>query len=166
MNRTVILQMVTLLILISGATFATLTVYPFTPETSGDHATISFTIPDGKAGSLEDHHETWTWSDNDIDRQTIPEANGGANLTFIDIPLTDVHSVYDLTNKAGNISGLDLGWVEYPGLGSFLERVDDVSSDENQGDYWIMYVDGVYSNLGASIMGISEGEHIVWVYGE
>ena len=50
----------------------------------------------------------------------------------------------------------------YPGLGYFVEEINGTKNQDSV--YWTLYINGVYSNVGASDYVLKQGDSVEWKY--
>jgi hypothetical protein len=71
-------------------------------------------------------------------------------------------TVYDAMKQLGDAGKLSFAGQAYPSLGFFVESIN---GKKNAADYyWILYVNGISSSLGASAARIHSGDAIEWRY--
>jgi hypothetical protein len=71
-------------------------------------------------------------------------------------------TVFEAMSTASMTKGLSFRASDYPGLGFFVEEINGIKN--GQGKYWTLYVNGVYSNVGASSYELESGDRIEWRY--
>ncbi len=78
----------------------------------------------------------------------------------LDIEATGQENLFDIMN-----SNLDIEYETYTGLGHLVTGIDGVVSNVDISNYyWIFYVNGVKSNVGADLVIPAEGDIIQWNY--
>jgi len=76
---------------------------------------------------------------------------------------TATGTVYEMMNYAAS-STRTFSFIgkTYPSLGFFVEQIG--GKENSDGFYWTLYVNGVYSNKGASAQEVYPGDRIEWRY--
>ncbi|MEM4729277.1 MAG: DUF4430 domain-containing protein [Thermoplasmata archaeon] len=89
------------------------------------------------------------------------EATPGPAVWTIHLELEGA-TVYDALEHASGVAGFTLESEWYPGLRS--HRVTGIAGvrDGTDGRYWQFWVNGAYSNLGADLTPVSDGDLITW----
>jgi len=83
------------------------------------------------------------------------------------IELRDKMTVYTLmqTLSASSIKPFIFATIEYPGLGQFVESINDLKNDRQNGKYWIYYLNGKPAQIGISYYLLKPNDLIEWKYG-
>lgn len=71
-------------------------------------------------------------------------------------------SALDVMRIIASMSGFSFSGAEYPSLGFFVESIEGKKSGD--GYYWILYINGKSSNLGASSVTVHPGDTLEWRY--
>ena len=71
-------------------------------------------------------------------------------------------TAYDAMNILASTTDFTFKSVFYSGIGYFIEEINNVKN--SGGQYWTLYVNGKYSNVGASDYKLSSGDIIEWKY--
>jgi len=71
-------------------------------------------------------------------------------------------SVFDAMSAAKARAGLIFLAYTYSGLGYFVEEINGIRN--GQGEYWTLYVNGVYSKVGASSYELRKGDTVEWKF--
>ena len=78
----------------------------------------------------------------------------------IDVPPDS--TVLDVLRAAASTSALQFSGREYPSLGFFIDSINGVRGAN--GSYWALYINGTYSQLGASSAVVKAGDTVEWRY--
>jgi len=84
----------------------------------------------------------------------------GANNYSVNVP--DGSTAYDTMNILASTTDFSFKSVFYSGIGYFVEEINNVKN--SGGQYWTLYVNGKYSDVGASDYILSSGDIIEWKY--
>ncbi len=79
---------------------------------------------------------------------------------FVALPVGS--TVYDAMNALASTTDFSFKADFFSGIGYFVEEINGVKNQN--GEYWILYVDGSYSNVGASARTLSDGDSVEWKY--
>jgi hypothetical protein len=71
-------------------------------------------------------------------------------------------TIYDAMNILASTTDFSFSATLYPGLGYFINEINGVKNSD--GNYWTLYVNGNYSNVGASDYKLSKGDSVEWKY--
>ncbi len=71
-------------------------------------------------------------------------------------------SIYDAMNILASTTDFSFKASFYPGLGYFIDEINGIKNQS--GEYWTLYVDGSYSNVGASSYKLKDGDSVEWKY--
>ncbi len=83
--------------------------------------------------------------------------------TSVFIPVATRESVLQaMRSYASSSAAFSFTEIEYPSLGSMIDSID--ARGNGNGFYWILYVNGVSSSLGASSAVVSPGDSVEWRY--
>ncbi|HAT03228.1 MAG TPA: hypothetical protein DCS29_00415 [Candidatus Magasanikbacteria bacterium] len=82
------------------------------------------------------------------------------------IELKDNMTVYDLmlTLSADSKKPFLFETKEYPGMGHFVESINDLKQNPKEDRYWIYYINGESAKVGISNYIINQGDIIEWKY--
>lgn len=80
------------------------------------------------------------------------------------VTATSSVSVHTIMQQAAEQCDFSYAGKDYPGLGFFVEQIDQVEQDKAQGLYWVYRVNGVKASLGVSQQTIAPGDTITWSY--
>jgi len=76
--------------------------------------------------------------------------------------LTTVAEVMMAAEAAGTLT---MEYTDYGGeLGIFVEAINGVANDTANDMYWILYVNGANSQVGASVAAVQAGDAVTWKY--
>ncbi|KKQ27271.1 MAG: hypothetical protein US42_C0011G0009 [Candidatus Magasanikbacteria bacterium GW2011_GWC2_37_14] len=83
------------------------------------------------------------------------------------IELQDKMTVYGLMQalSASSIKPFIFTTIEYPGLGQFVDSINDLKNDRQNGKYWIYYLNGQPAQIGISNYLLKSNDLIEWKYG-
>ena len=84
----------------------------------------------------------------------------GANNYPVNAPVGS--TAYDAMNILASTTDFTFKSVFYSGLGYFIEEINNVKN--SHGQYWTLYVNGKYSDVGVSDYKLSQGDVIEWKY--
>lgn len=73
-------------------------------------------------------------------------------------------TVYDLLKEASSQYGFSLDVSYDPAYGAFIEEIDGVRNNPQEGKYWLYYLNDKLANLGASSQKLSLGNKVLWKY--
>lgn len=73
-------------------------------------------------------------------------------------------SAHTIMQQAAEQCDFSYAGKDYPGLGFFVEQIDQVEQDKAQGLYWVYRVNGAKASLGVSQQTIMPGDTITWSY--
>lgn len=82
-----------------------------------------------------------------------------AGTSSVSVSLPEGSSVFDAMSAAS--SSLSFKARLYPDLGYFIEEIGGVRNGDK---YWTLYVNGAYSQTGASQTVVRDGDRIEWRY--
>jgi hypothetical protein len=71
-------------------------------------------------------------------------------------------SVYDAMIQAASTTPFSFVSEFYPGLGHFVKEINGTKN--SNGAYWTLYVNGIFSPVGASGYRLNEGDSIEWKF--
>jgi len=71
-------------------------------------------------------------------------------------------TIYDAMNILASTTDFSFKSTFYPGLGYFIEEINGVKN--SGGQYWTLYVNNLYSNVGAAAYNVAQGDIIEWKY--
>ncbi|MBI4085472.1 MAG: DUF4430 domain-containing protein [Candidatus Liptonbacteria bacterium] len=71
-------------------------------------------------------------------------------------------TVYDLMEKLASTTDFTFKSQYYSGIGYFVREINNVPN--SGGKYWTLYVNGKYSNVGASQYELQSGDSVEWKY--
>ncbi|MBZ9569643.1 DUF4430 domain-containing protein [Patescibacteria group bacterium] len=92
---------------------------------------------------------------------------GEGNIeNFEGIRLSGEKTVFDLLKKVTEENNLELSFKESPGLGVFIESIDNVANDFENNKWWQYWVNGEYAQVGASNFILKDGDLVEWKYVE
>jgi len=80
----------------------------------------------------------------------------------ISVPVHGGEKVIDAMRTAASAGHLTFTTREYPGMGQFIDSING-KKNEN-GTYWILYINDTSSTLGASTASIGPGDTVEWRY--
>ncbi len=92
-----------------------------------------------------------------IEQAGVPDAV--RSYTFVAAASGTVESLMKVKQTDGSLTYTS---KEYPTLGSFLESIGDVKNQN--GAYWILYINGVRASVGMSNASVVPGDTITWRY--
>ena len=75
-------------------------------------------------------------------------------------------SVYDAMRIARDKGRLDFNGREFSGLGFFIEEINGIAGDGENGTYWTYSVNGKEAEVGVSAYILENGDAVAWEYGE
>ena len=73
-------------------------------------------------------------------------------------------SAYDLMVRAQETYGLQFKGKEFPGLGFFIQEINDLEQSPRFGKYWIYYINGTRADVGISVYIVNTHDNISWKY--
>lgn len=88
----------------------------------------------------------------------------GKIKSFENIKLKEGKTVFDLLKKVTQENNLELSYKEYPGLGAFVESIDNFANDPRNNKWWQYWVNNEYVNAGASFYKLKNGDLVKWKY--
>lgn len=92
---------------------------------------------------------------------------GEGNIkNFENIQLEKEKTVFNLLKKVTKANNLELSYKEYPGMGVFIESIDNIKNDPQKNKFWQYWVNGKYAQVGASKFILKEGDFVEWKYVE
>lgn len=102
----------------------------------------------------------------DVQTQTVTlEIRGSEGTKTYRFPVRGETTVADLLARAQRERGLTLEMKDYGGsLGIFVEGLNGVRNDPAKKLYWSLYVNGAFSQLGASAARVRPGDTVTWTY--
>ena len=113
-------------------------------------------------------------NDNKPDKPTIPypepEFKNPVTLKVngeeYKIELQDKMTVYNLMQalSASSKKPFIFTAIEYPGLGQFVESINNLKNDKQNGKYWIYYLNGQPAQIGISNYILKPNDLIEWKY--
>lgn len=71
-------------------------------------------------------------------------------------------TVYDAMNILASTTPFNFVAKNYSGLGYFIEEINGIKNSNSM--YWTLYVNGVYSTVGASEYVLLQGDEVEWKY--
>jgi len=93
------------------------------------------------------------------------EIRGPAGSKTYRLPAQAETTVADLLVRASREQGLRLETKDYGGsLGILVEALNGSRNDPKRKLYWSLYVNGVFSQLGASSARVRPGDTVTWAY--
>ncbi|TSC72451.1 MAG: hypothetical protein G01um101438_535 [Parcubacteria group bacterium Gr01-1014_38] len=93
------------------------------------------------------------------------EIRGPEGSATYRLPAQAEASVADLLVRASLEQGLRLETKDYGGsLGIFVKALNGSRNDPKRKLYWSLYVNGVFSQLGASSARVRPGDSVTWAY--
>jgi len=127
-------------------------------------STIFAVTPPITISKTQDTNKTQTPNSNN---QT-PNEQTNNNLTVyqfnsstISLKVTSTSTVIDAMEN----SQLDFKTKTFSSLGEFVEEIGGLKNDNQNGKYWIYYINGATANLGISTQIVKPGDLIEWKYG-
>ena len=84
----------------------------------------------------------------------------GAKNYSLSVPVGS--TVYDAMNMLASSTNFSFSATLYSGLGYFVDEINGIKNQN--GSYWTLYVNGTYSNVGASTYVLRNGDIIDWKY--
>jgi len=88
---------------------------------------------------------------------------GDENIkTFENVKLKEGKTIFDLLKKVTQENNMEFSYKEYPDLGVFIESIDNISNDAKTNKWWQYWVNGQYSQVGASNYKLKNGDIIEW----
>ena len=92
----------------------------------------------------------------------IVEPKGNKNFK---VSISNKASALEILQKASTQYGFELKTKDFGGpLGLFIESIDGIKNDNQKQIYWQLYVNDIYSQLGASSVIVSPGDTVTWKY--
>lgn len=73
-------------------------------------------------------------------------------------------SVYDLMENLKKQDKLRFSGTNYPGIGFFVEEINDIKNDPKENRFWLYYVNGKEANVGISGYILKPGDVIEWKF--
>lgn len=73
-------------------------------------------------------------------------------------------SVYNLLQKAKNTYSISFAVKDFGSMGFFIEELNGIKNNAQNGTYWIFYINGSYSNVGISKYILQSNDVITWKY--
>jgi hypothetical protein len=95
---------------------------------------------------------------------TIEQYSNGTTskqITNYQLPVTSTSTALEAMRNAR----LDFKTKTFSGLGEFVEEIGGLKSDQQNGKYWIYYINGKSAKLGISTQIVKPGDLIEWKYG-
>lgn len=100
-----------------------------------------------------------------VGTDVILEIKHGSEHRSYRLAVTGETTVADLLRRAEREQGLRLKTKDYGGsLGVFVEGIDGVENDPKAQMYWTLYVNGAFSQLGASSAKVRPGDTVTWAF--
>lgn len=131
------------------------------PAPSPSPAPTNITTP---VASPTSSPETSPSSESKTRRVTLEIKRPTGTKTY-QLPVREETTVADLLTRAQREQGLKLETKEYGGsLGIFVEGLDGLRNDSAKKLYWSLYVNGAFSQLGASAARVRPGDTVTWTY--
>ena len=85
-------------------------------------------------------------------------------LSFPNVAVSEGDSVFDALRSATEGAGIDLSYKDYGGdLGVFVEAIDEKGKGSTD-RWWQFWVNGAYSQVGASSYEAGPGDAIFWKF--
>ncbi len=92
----------------------------------------------------------------------IPTVTLIVGSTTYGIYVSDNATVVEAMRSAASSTSFTYSGRVYPSLGFFVDSIEGVKG--GNGSYWALYIDGKYSELGASSATVKRGDTIEWRY--
>ncbi len=99
-----------------------------------------------------------------INQKTIEQLNNGTIeqiVTSYKLQIITTSTVYDAMKS----SQLNFQTKTFSGLGEFVEEINGLKNDPQNGKYWGYFINGVSAQLGISTQIVKPGDLIEWKYG-
>lgn len=84
---------------------------------------------------------------------------------FNGIEIKENETVFNALKKITEANSIDLKYKDYGGdMGVLIESIGGIANDFNANKYWQFWVNGEYSNIGASGYKLKNGDSVEWKY--
>lgn len=103
-------------------------------------------------------------TDNEGEEEKIISVTLSVEGRFYRADVLEESNVIDAMGKIAMESDLKFETKNYPGLGTFVESINEVKN--GNGKYWFLYVNDESSSIGASQYILSPGDEIEWQFKE
>jgi hypothetical protein len=156
MQRTILLILLAFIAVISGVLFTRTAPLPEVSEAPTRLTTVK-TNPNQEV------------SEKPIKNRIKSVSNQKETVSMVPVVSRDSHTF--LAQKDGTVleamvledaSGFTFTTKNYPALGVFVESIN--GKENRDGKYWILYLNGATSTLGASSARVSPGDRVEWRY--
>ena len=88
---------------------------------------------------------------------------GGGRRKVMEIKPNGIESLFQITKERLAEDGIELYYAAYSGLGELITRIGD-EKNGTEGKYWQFWVNGTYSQVGASSYIPKAGDIIEWKF--
>ena len=90
---------------------------------------------------------------------------GGRIQNYNQIAMPEGSSVFDLLKKAAAENNLALDYKDYGGeMGVFINSIDNIKNALAGDTFWQFWINGQYSQVGASSYKLKDGDKVEWRY--
>ncbi len=104
--------------------------------------------------------------EEEIEVSLLLDFSEGNVKNLDNVRLIEEKTAFDLLKKATEENNLELSFKESPGLGVFVESIDNVANDFENNKWWQYWVNGEYAQVGASNFILKDGDLVEWKYVE
>jgi len=95
---------------------------------------------------------------------TVDATAPALTIATYGVSVPEGSSVYDAMRIARDNGRLDFNGREFAGLGFFVEEVNGIAGDVENGMYWVYSVNGIEAQVGVSDYVLHDGDTVTWEY--
>lgn len=88
----------------------------------------------------------------------------GEIRTFNEFFVPQNATVFDLLKQVTSQNNLEFAYKDYGDMGALIESINNVTNNSKTNNFWHFWVNNVYSEVGASLYQLKNGDIVEWKY--